>query len=99
MVAADRTRLLKTTAWLNVGAHAIGLVFAVLGMRPGTPLVPLEQRMAYLASFPAGWSLGWGVWMISALTLFAFLAVLARDVDDRLGPANPALVLAGAGLA
>jgi hypothetical protein len=70
-------RALTLLAWTNVIAHAIALVFAALGMRPGSPLVELPERTAHLARFPAGWSLGWTTWMLCAMVLVAFFVVLA----------------------
>jgi hypothetical protein len=89
--------VLTPLAWLNVVFHVIALSFAALGMRPGTPLVGLSERLAYLASFPLGWSLGWGAWMLCALALIAFLAVLAHQLHERADLARLALMIAIAG--
>jgi len=59
-------RALTAAGALNVGAHAAGLGLALAGMRQGSPLVPLNDRMAYLASRPLPWTLAWGVWMLCA---------------------------------
>lgn len=83
-------RLLALTAWLSVASHVVGLALAVVGMRPGTPLVPAVERASYLAGRPLAWSLGWAAWMICALALVAFLAVLAHVAP----PASPLLTLA-----
>lgn len=80
--APHRARTLHALAWLNVALHLLGLVFAALGMRPGSPLTPLPERLDYLAATPLGWTLGWVVWMLCAAALIAFLAVAAH----RLGP-------------
>src|SRR5689334_20194044 len=48
-------RSLTVLAWWNVGLHLLGLVLAALAMAPGTPLVPLDERLAYLAAAPPGW--------------------------------------------
>jgi hypothetical protein len=77
-------RPLTVLAWVNVVLHLIGLAFAALGMRPGTPLMPLADRLAYLSRAPLGWSLGWGTWMLCTTVLIAFLAVLARRLGDDL---------------
>jgi hypothetical protein len=50
-------------------------------LRPGSVLAPLPERMAYLASRPLAWSLGWGIWMLCALVLVAFMAALRRRVS------------------
>jgi hypothetical protein len=95
---ASAMRPLTLTAWLNVGLHLGGLAFAVAALRPGTPLVPAAERVAYLAARPLGWSLGWAAWMLCALALVAFLAVLAHVVPEA--PAlGTAVMLASAGAA
>lgn len=87
------------TAWLNVGLHLGGLAFAVVGLRPGTPLVPTAERVAYLAERPLAWSLGWAAWMLCALALVAFLAVLAHVVPEAAALLGPVVMLASAGAA
>jgi hypothetical protein len=74
-------RALVILAWTNVAVHVVGLIVALVGMRPGSPVVSLEERLAYLASHPAGWSLGWGLWMLCALALVAFLAALRPHAE------------------
>src|SRR5688572_9365038 len=69
-------RLLLVTAAVNVVLHVAGLVMAAASLRPGSPAVPLDDRLAYLASHGLGWSIGWGVWMWCALAFVAFLAAL-----------------------
>ena len=86
-------RGLLPLAVTTVALHALGLAFAVLTLRPGTGLVPLVGRVAYVARAPLGWSLGWGVWMLCAGSLVAFLAVVARVLDDGPG-ARLAVLLA-----
>jgi hypothetical protein len=92
-------RPLTVTAWLNVGLHLGGLALAVVGLRPGTPLVPAAERVAYLAERPLAWSLGWAAWMLCALALVAFLAVLAHLVPQASAVLGPAVMLASAGAA
>jgi hypothetical protein len=77
--------VLRRLAWVNVAVHLAGLGFAVIAMRPGSPLVELAQRRAYLAALPFGWSLGWGAWMLCTLALIAFFAALAHRLRDA-GP-------------
>jgi hypothetical protein len=71
-------------AWINVALHVLGLALAAWGMRPGTPLMPLSERLAYLRDDAWGWSLGWGVWMCCVPVLVAFFALVAK----RLGPTS-----------
>ena len=92
-------RLLTLTAWASVVLHVAGLALAVVGMRPGTPLVPPAERIAYLAGRPLGWSLGWAAWMLCALALVAFLTVLARVVPQSSALLGTAVTLSAAGAA
>ena len=92
------TRLLRGLAWGNVFLHGVGLVLALFGMRPGSPLVPLPERMAYLAGHPAGWSWGWGVWMICSLLLLGYVAALRGCLPGRSLAADLALTLTAAGM-
>lgn len=83
-------------AWGNAALHGAGLVLALYGMRPGSPLVPLPERMAYLAGHPAGWTWGWGVWMVCSLLLLGYVAALRGCLP---GPAaDLALALTAAGM-
>jgi hypothetical protein len=79
--------------------HAAGLTLAATVMRPGTPLAGVEARTRWLAGHPLGWSLGWAVWILCALSLVALLAAL----DDRLAPRSTAgttaVAMAAAGAA
>lgn len=98
-VAAPASRALFVAAGVNVALHAMGLVFAVWGIRPGTPLVPAAERTAYLALRPVGWSVGWGIWMLCALALVVLLAVVARELPESRGTPTLAVTLAAAGAA
>jgi hypothetical protein len=99
MTFAARHRPLTLLAWVNVVLHLLGLVLAAAGMRPGSPLFDLETRRAYLANSPAGWSFGWGAWMLCALALVGFFAVLAHRLPAHADLARLAVVVAGAGAA
>jgi hypothetical protein len=74
-------RTLTAAALLNIGLHVVGLAVAFVGMRPGSVVVPLDDRMAYLAARPLAWTLGWGVWMLCALAFVAFVATLRPHVE------------------
>jgi hypothetical protein len=91
------SRLLTGLAWGNVLLHGVGLVLAVIGMRPGSALVPLPERMAYLAGHPAGWSWGWGVWMVCSLLLLGFVAALRSRQPSFAADLALALTAAGMG--
>lgn len=92
------TRLLTGLAWGNVFLHGVGLVLAVSGMRPGSPLVPLAERMEYLAGHPAAWTWGWGVWMVCSLLLLGYVAALRGSLPERSLAADLALILTAAGM-
>jgi len=92
----DPIRVLSVLAWLNVAFHAAGLVLAVVALRAGTALVPLSERMSFLAGKPLLWRLGWGVWMICALLLVAYLAAAERLLRSL--TARVAVTFAAAGM-
>lgn len=73
-----RSNLLWQLAVLNVIVHVAGLAFMASGIRQGSALVALAERMAYVAGRPWGWTFGWGTWMLCALALIAFLAAVAN---------------------
>jgi hypothetical protein len=86
-------------AWVNVALHVVALVLAVVGMRPGTPLVPLPERLHYLARAPLGWTAGWVAWMFCAVVLVAFLAAVTRRLGERAFLARLGLTVAVVGAA
>lgn len=88
--APDR---LRAAAWLNIVVHVFGLALAATALRPGTGLVDLPERSAYLAGSPLGWTLGWATWIACAAALVWFVALLSERLDDRIAPS---LVIAGA---
>jgi hypothetical protein len=99
MPPAPTVNALAVLAWLNAGLHAAGLALAAVGMRPGTPLVSLPQRLDYLAGAPLGWTLGWVSWMVCAMLLIAFLAALTWQLRERANLARLGLTVAVAGAA
>lgn len=92
-------RALRLLAWGNVALHGAGLVFAWFALRPGSALAPLPERMAYLAGSPPGWVWGWGVWMLCALLLLAFMVVLRGMLPEGSALARLALLTTAAGMA
>ena len=82
-----------------MGLHAAGLAVAWFGMRPGSVITPLTERMAFLAGLPAGWTWGWGVWMLCTLALVAFMAALRPYAAGHPLAAQLALVFTAAGMA
>jgi len=89
-------RPLVGLAWFNVVMHVVALVLAGFGMRPGSPLVPLQERLAYLAGAPVGWTLAWAAWMVSAAALIAFLAALIHRKEMPLAKLGLMVAVAGA---
>lgn len=85
-------------AWINIAVHIVALAFAAVFMRPGSPSVPLEDRMAYLAGNPPGWTIGWATWMACAILDVALLAQLNARAPrhSRLGLAGIVAALIGA---
>jgi hypothetical protein len=80
--------------------HAAGLTLAATAMQPGTVLAGAEARTRWLAGRPAGWSIGWTVWILCALSLVALLAALNERL--RAGgslPGTVAVAVAAAGAA
>ena len=92
-------RALPALAWANVALHVAGLIVAWFAMQPGSVVVPLTERMAYLAGQPAGWSLGWAIWIFCSLLLVAFMTVLRRRLPDSGAVGQLALLLTAAGMA
>ena len=93
------SRLLPALAWANVILHGLGLAVAWFGMRPGSVVVPLAERMAYLAGNPPGWTWGWGIFMLCTLLLVAYMAVLRSLIPGRPLAALLALVFTASGMA
>jgi hypothetical protein len=98
MPSARSQGALVTLAVANVALHGVGLAVAWFGMRPGSIAVPLSVRMTYLAGSPAGWIGGWGIWMICAVLLVSFMAVLRSRLSTPNPAADLALVLTAAGM-
>jgi hypothetical protein len=92
-------RSLTALGVLNVGVHVVAMALAALGMRPGTAAVPLAERMAWLASYPPGWTVGWALWMLCAVADLAFIAALATRVPSPSPLATLAVTLATTGAA
>ncbi len=95
------SRSLVALAWLNVALHLAGLVLAATALRPGSPLVPLGERLAYLDGDPLGWRIAWSVWMLCALGLVSFFAAVTWQVEalepPRLARLGLTIALVGAG--
>jgi len=86
---------LMPLAVVNVAVHVLGLFMALVGMRPGSPLVPVQDRIIYLSHHPLGWSLGWGVWMLCDIAVLAFVFQTARQLRNDLAMLATGIMLAG----
>jgi hypothetical protein len=93
------SRTLPALAWGNVVLHGLGLALAWFGMRPGSVVVPLAERMVWLAGRPAGWTWGWGVFMLCTLLLVAYMAALRSRIPGQPLAALLAVVFTAAGMA
>src|SRR5438105_3103415 len=51
-------------------------------MRPGSITEPFDARTGYLLDNALLWQLGWGVWVLSAITFVGFLVALSRRVPE-----------------
>ncbi len=74
---------LRRLALANIVVHFLGLLVAVLWMRPGSPAAPVAARIAYLSANPAGWSFAWSVWIGCMLLMVSFTAAVAQRLKDN----------------
>src|ERR1700685_2697202 len=72
-------------AWVNVALHVAGLALAAVYIRPGSPLVPLADRLAYLAASQPGWTGAWVVWAACATVMVGFSAAVCIKIRLCLG--------------
>jgi hypothetical protein len=86
-------------AWLNVFLHLLGLLLAATSIRPGSALMPLEERLGYLEGMPAGWTMAWVAWILCAASLITFLALVTRRLGEHAGLAQFGLMIAVVGAA
>jgi len=77
--------LITAVAWLNVALHVAGLALAAAFIRPGSPLSPLADRLAYLAASPPGWTLAWAVWAACAMSMIGYTVAVTIEIRSRLG--------------
>src|SRR5262245_37812857 len=87
---------LMPLAIANVLLHVIALIFAAFGLRPGSPLVTLPERINYLSHQPLGWSLGWATWMLCDFAVVAIIFLAARRIRNDLAMLAVGIVLSGA---
>jgi hypothetical protein len=90
---------LRGLAWVNVSVHLLALALTAVGIRPGSPLVPLGERLSYLAARPVAWTLGWVSWIVCAVALVAFVAILTYRLSKHAELAQIGLIIAVVGAA
>lgn len=98
-MTVSSSRVLLPLAWTNAVLHGAGLLAAWLALRHGSVLVPLAERMVYLATAPSSWRWGWAIWMLCSLLLAAFMGVLRRRVPEDPLAAQLAVLFTVAGMA
>lgn len=73
----------RLLAWLAIVLHVIGLFAALYGVRPGTAVFPVEDRMAWIQASHQRWQMAWGVWFLAALSFIAFLTAVIHRFELR----------------
>jgi hypothetical protein len=90
-------RIVPLAPWLCVGFHALGLAAMAFILRPGMLTEPdAFRRATYIATHSIVWAVGWGTWMLSAVSLVAFYAWWGSQLTSPL-VATAAVLLAGLG--
>lgn len=72
------SRSLGAVAIATTVFHLLALALAGAYIAPGTMAADPAERAAYLATRPLGWTIAWWLWIASAVTLVAFIALLAE---------------------
>jgi hypothetical protein len=68
-------QLVRLAPWICVNLHALALAAMATVLQPGTLAQPdLTLRGTYIAEHAAVWSAGWGLWMLTAMSLVGFYA-------------------------
>jgi len=76
--------------------NALAFLALALGLRHGTEIAPLADRIAFVEGHPLLWRAGWCVWMAAAISLLGFYAWWGCRVPGRASVA--AFLVATAGL-
>ena len=67
--------LVSLTPWICAGLHVLATAAMAILLRPGTLIEPeAVQRASFIAQHTVSWSVGWGIWMLSGLSLVTFYA-------------------------
>ena len=65
----------RVAPWICAGMHALALGVMALVLQPGTLVVAsVTERGRYVSEAATAWSVGWGIWMLTAMSLVGFYA-------------------------
>src|SRR5690242_1846693 len=81
--ATQSMKWFRFFAWTAIALHVLGLFAALFGVRPGTAVFPVEQRMAWIQAGHQWWHIAWGIWLLAALSFIAFLTAVIVRFDLR----------------
>ncbi|MFI5401821.1 MAG: hypothetical protein ACHQ1G_02715 [Planctomycetota bacterium] len=65
--------------------NALAFLALALGLRHGTEMAPLADRIRFVESHPLLWRAGWCVWMAAAISLLGAYAWWAARIPSRAG--------------
>jgi hypothetical protein len=89
------TRLAALAPWCCAGLHALGLAAMGLVLRQGMLTEPEAlQRATYIAQHSTLWTVGWGIWMLAAVSLVAFYVWWGSQISAPLAATVGVLVAA-----
>ena len=89
--------LVSLAPWLCAGLHVLGLAAMALVLRQGMLTEPDTLRRAtYIAQHSTLWAVGWGAWMLCAVSIVAFYAWWGSQLSGRLA-STAGVLLAGLG--
>lgn len=80
-------------AWFAAAAHLVAAAAMLVLLRPGLPGFPEDVRLAHMQT--AGWTAGWMLWHIAAISLVAFYIALAQRFKGVLSMTAVAISTAG----
>lgn len=82
-------------AWFAATTHIVASFAMVWLLRRGLPGFAEDERLAYIASHPIAWNVGWMLWQVAAISLIGFYAVLALRFRGVLSIVAMGLATAG----
>jgi hypothetical protein len=88
----------RLAPWICVASHAVALAAMAIVLRPGTlAQSDAALRGRYIAEHAAAWAAGWGLWMLTAMSLLGFYAWWGSRLDAQT-VATTAVLIAAVGL-